>query len=508
MFDSRAGAALGRSPTTRDRWKLAAQYLMAAGAAWLAVAFSFRVPNLASTRLALSYSVVVAAAILFESGPAVVALVVSVVFFPLNKAFPAAPFASAGNPAISMLVILLPGVLTVVLILNLRLTSNRQQHLVDRLTEQAQALIQAQQASGSAAWTFDATTGKVGWYEGGAEVFGLSHAQMTAMGLPDKLILEEDLDGVLKATEHTRLTGEPFDVQFRARWPNGEIHWLEARGHPLPGNPQRWCGATTDITQRKVAEVALIRTEKLAIAGRLAAAIAHEINNPLEAVTNLCYLARVTSNDPDTRQYITMAEEELARVAQITSQTLRFHRQQSAPRETDIVEVVDSILALFEQKLAASSVSVDFDARPAPPLLCFAGEIRQVLANLIGNAIDAMSAGGRLRVRVRQAASATGRGPAVRITIADTGHGIQPQTLRRIYEPFYTTKAEMGTGLGLWVCSTLVEKHHGSMSVRSSAGAEQSGTVFVVILPYSSGELPRATMAAETALGPMETLQA
>ena len=506
MFDSRAGAAPGGAPTTRDRWNLAGQYFLAGGAAWVAVALSFRIPDLASTRLALSYSVVVTAAILFEFGPAIVALAVSVIFFQLYMSHPVAPFAGAGNPAISMLVILLAGLLTVVLILHFRLTAKRQRSLVNRLTEQAQALIQAQQASGSAAWTFDATTGTVLWYEGGAEVFGMSHAELSALGVPDKLILEEDLDGVLKATEHTRRTGQPFDVQFRVRWPNGEIHWLEARGTPLPDTPMRWCGATMDITQRKLAEVALIRTEKLAIAGRLAAAIAHEINNPLEAVTNLCYLARVTSNDPDTKQYITMAEEELARVAQITSQTLRFHRQQSAPRETDMVEVVGSILKLFEQKLAASSVSVDFDGRPSPPLLCYAGEIRQVLANLIGNAIDAMQDGGRLRVRVRPVAY--GSGPAVRITIADTGHGIHPQTLRRIYEPFYTTKAEMGTGLGLWVCSTLVEKHHGSMSVRSSAGTGPSGTVFVVTLPYRSSEAVPSTMPADTALGPMEALQA
>jgi signal transduction histidine kinase len=230
-------------------------------------------------------------------------------------------------------------------------------------------------------------------------------------------------------------------------WPNGEVHWLEARGVQLASNPTLWRGATVDITERKQAEAALIRSEKLAVAGRLAASIAHEINNPLEAVINLCYLAKMTAADQETRTYITMAEDELGRIAHITSQTLRFHRQQTAAVETDLGETVRSILSLYESGLVRAHVSVNFENEPTPPLVCFAGEMRQVLANMIANANDAMPNGGVLRLRLRPSKDLRTGSPAVRITVADTGHGMSAETRKRIYEPFYTTRATWEPGL-------------------------------------------------------------
>jgi PAS domain S-box-containing protein len=292
---------------------------------------------------------------------------------------------------------------------------------VTTLREHVEALAQAQQASRAAAWTYDVASGRTRWYEGGEEVFGRPHAEVAARASVVELIAPEDQDRVRDLIRHTHETGEPFAVEFRVVWPNGELHWLESRGTPLRGQPPVWRGTTIDVTGRKLAQDALIRTEKLAIAGRLAASIAHEINNPLEAVTNLCYLGRMSAKDPEAERYIAMAEEELRRVAQITSQTLRFHRQQSAATETDLGELVETTVAMYRTKLQECGVRTTVQVRATAPLRCYAGEIRQVLANLIGNAIDAMPAGGLLHLRVRPCLLSPEGAPGVRITVADTG---------------------------------------------------------------------------------------
>ena len=215
-------------------------------------------------------------------------------------------------------------------IINQRYTAlERLQAAMEVLREQKDILAQAQQASNSAAWSFDARTGHTQWYEGGAEIFGRPHSEITATGSPRGYIVEEDLAKLDEAAAHTVRTGAPFTVEFRVQWPNGEVHWLEARGTPMTYDRHLWRGATIDITQRKQAEVALLRSEKLAVAGRLATSIAHEINNPLEAVTNLCFLAQHAGNMTDAQGYLEMAERELNRMAQFTNQTLRFHRQQT-----------------------------------------------------------------------------------------------------------------------------------------------------------------------------------
>jgi signal transduction histidine kinase len=296
----------------------------------------------------------------------------------------------------------------------------------------------------------------------------------------------------MRAMAYTRQTGKPFSAQYRVVWPNRDVHWLESRGTPTEADPNVWRGVTIDITERKRAEVALMQTEKLAVAGRLAAAIAHEINNPLEAITNLCYLAR-NSADEQTAYYIALAEDELRRVAHITTQTLRFHRQQSAACATDVAEVIESIVGLYEAKLWRGKIQIQIDRQPMPKLFCFAGEIRQVMANLVGNALDAMDGGGILRIRLRRTTVWRTGEPAVRVTIGDTGHGIPRETLEHIYEPFFTTKTDVGTGLGLWVSTTLIEKHRGRLWVRSSTNPERHGTVFSVVLPYNGVEVPGAT---------------
>jgi signal transduction histidine kinase len=236
------------------------------------------------------------------------------------------------------------------------------------------------------------------------------------------------------------------------------------------------------IEQYALAQEALLRSEKLAVTGRLAASIAHEINNPLEAVTNLLFLLRGEPSADQQKKYLAQAEQELARVAEITKQTLRFYREPSQPTATRITAVVDSVLLLFAQRLAASAITVERRERsPSVTVLSTPGELRQVIANLVGNAIDAMRAGGYLRIRISE------RCRFVRLTIADTGRGIPSDVLPKIFEPFVTTKGETGTGLGLWVTAEIMKRNGWKIRVRSNGDPGRSGTTFSILIPALNG---------------------
>ena len=237
------------------------------------------------------------------------------------------------------------------------------------------------------------------------------------------------------------------------------------------------------LEQRRLAEDALRKSEKLAVAGRLAASIAHEINNPLESVTNLLYLIRHSSTLDDAQKYCGLAENELRRVSEIATQTLRFYRQQSEATRLDVTEIATSVLTLYQGRLHSHDVQVVCDFRTHASLLCYAGELRQLVANLVSNALDAMGKGGVLTLRLRNATCLAGR-RGIRVTVADTGSGI-PQTLRKQnFEPFVTTKGETGTGLGLWVSAEILRKHDGHLSYRSSTREGRSGTAFSIFLPF------------------------
>jgi signal transduction histidine kinase len=238
----------------------------------------------------------------------------------------------------------------------------------------------------------------------------------------------------------------------------------------------------------------LRQSEKLAAAGRLAASISHEINNPLEAVTNLLYLLDTSTSLSETdRRYLKLAESELARVSQIAIQTLRFYRQSTKPAETSIPDLIDSVVQLYQNRFGHAEVQLERQFRTQGVQLAFDGELRQVFANMIGNALDATSAGGKVVVRVRDSLDGHGR-PGIRVTIADNGHGMSPQTKKHIFEPFFTTKGNTGTGLGLWVSHEIIEKHQGYLRVRSSQAPHRHGTVFSLFLP-SDGIRPEAQVA-------------
>jgi len=253
-------------------------------------------------------------------------------------------------------------------------------------------------------------------------------------------------------------------------------------------NEARWVGLIVlDTTDRKRSEEALRKAEKLAVTGRLAASIAHEINNPLEAVTNLLFLLRnYCQLDETAKNYVAMAEHEVRRVSEITQQTLRFYRQPTQPTRVDVGELLDSVLSLYHGRFNTLQLNVDRRYDPPMDLFCFSGEIRQIVANLVGNAIDAASTGGSIVVRARRSRLwSDPRRTGIRFTVADNGSGMDEEVRSHAFDAFFTTKEATGTGLGLWVSLEIIEKHGGVIHLRSRAAsaAPPSGTVFQFFIP-------------------------
>lgn len=240
------------------------------------------------------------------------------------------------------------------------------------------------------------------------------------------------------------------------------------------------------IVTQKRAEEALRHSERLAVAGRLAASIAHEINNPLEAVTNLIYLIGTAKTVEECHQFAQYAQNELQRVSDITNQTLRFHRTPTERTKVSLDTLLDSTLTLFKARLRGHSVTIERQFRSKRRVSCLEGEIRQVIINLIGNAIDAMREGGKLTVRLRDVSSPKTEEEGVRITVADEGSGINSEEKKKVFEAFFTTKGSTGTGLGLWISKGIVDRHDGRIAFRRKLGAK--GTVFSVWLPCGAEE--------------------
>jgi PAS domain S-box-containing protein len=297
-----------------------------------------------------------------------------------------------------------------------------------------------------------------------------------------------------KAMDELRATGTATTYQKSLRAKDGRLLPFLVGATMIPSARSGDASSeiavfVADLSTQKQAESALIQSEKLAAVGRLAASISHEINNPLEAITNLLYLARRSSNIPvEVAAFLDKADQELQRVTQISIQTLRFHRQSTKPRLITSEELLGPTLALYHGRISNSNIRLELQHRGAEPIVCYEGDIRQVLNNLIGNAIDSMRSGGRLIVRTGKARLRRSGIPAIRITIADTGHGIPPAVMRRMYEPFYTTKGMNGTGLGLWISRGIIEKHRGQIQARSRLSNGCGGTVFSLLLPTSPFE--------------------
>ena len=307
---------------------------------------------------------------------------------------------------------------------------------------------------------------------------------------------ETEEQDFLKLLKRVYQTGEPHvgrgtPVQL-ARTPN---HPHELRYLDFVYQPKREADGTVsgiivlgvDMTDAKKSEQILLQSEKLNALGRLASTIAHEINNPLASVTNLVYLAQSATVNPEVKEFLAAAEIELRRVAGIANQTLQCHRQQTNPRPVTASSLIDATLPLYQGRFSNARVKVERRDRARRLVTCLDGEIRQVLSNLIGNAIDAMQGKERrLVIRSRDSTDwSTGRS-GVTLTIADTGSGIGAGAIARIFEPFFTTKGDKGTGIGLWISREIIERHRGTLKVKSRQAAHDSGTVFTLFLPSDS----------------------
>jgi PAS domain S-box-containing protein len=257
------------------------------------------------------------------------------------------------------------------------------------------------------------------------------------------------------------------------------------------GEPVMGLLTIRDVTELKKAQAVLVRNEKLASVGRMAATIAHEINNPLAAAMNLLYLVSETPGMPDfARANLELAERELRRIAHITKQTLGFYREGGKPTTVPLPSIVDGTLDLYAPKLVGKSARIERRYRGPSAVYGIEGNLRQVVSNLISNSIDALPDAGTLHVRT---APSTSDGAMVRLTVADTGIGIRPENLKQIFEPFFTTKESVGTGLGLWVTRELIKKNGGKIRIRSRFGR---GTVVSIWLNKERRETGRDNTAA------------
>jgi PAS domain S-box-containing protein len=258
---------------------------------------------------------------------------------------------------------------------------------------------------------------------------------------------------------------------------------LQAGGEP---GSEAILEISRDITAQLQAEEALRKAEKLAAMGRVAGIIAHEINNPLDAIRNAFYLLHDhPSLDDDALKYTRIAEEELTRVTHITRQTLSFYRESKEAVPVFISELLDDILALQSRQLRQSGISLEKEYQGDAPVQGFPGELKQVFLNLVGNAIQAMPEGGRLRIRVREAIDRTRQRQGVVVSIADTGSGIRPEDAKQLFEPFFTTKSTKGTGLGLWISKGIIQKYEGVIRFRSMRLLAGHTTSFSVFIPTS-----------------------
>ncbi|HEX3103457.1 MAG TPA: PAS domain S-box protein [Terriglobales bacterium] len=283
---------------------------------------------------------------------------------------------------------------------------------------------------------------------------------------------------------------ERFETRRRAK--DGRIFHVSLTISPIRDVQGKVIGASTiarDITQTKMAEEALRNSERLAVAGRMAATIAHEINNPLETVTNVLYLlSRNATLDEGARKYLKIADEELHRIAQITRSTLGLYRERDAtPGPVNLSEMIDNLLMFYQRQVQSLGVKVERRFDSAGRILGVSGELRQVIANLIANAVDALGVvGTQLKLHVYDSVdwrNLSQRG--IRLLVADDGPGIDSQTQSNLFRPFYTTKGQKGTGLGLWVSQGIVTKHGGSIRLRSRTGTRH-GTCFAVFLPLGT----------------------
>lgn len=369
---------------------------------------------------------------------------------------------------------------------------------IGQFMERAQAEQERYKLAAIVSSSDDAIVGKdlngivTSWNAAAERIFGYKPEEMIGQSII-RIIPEELHDDELRILETLRRGDRIEHFETVRVTKNGERLDVSLTIYPIKDHTGKVIGVAKvarDITQRKKTEEALRTTERLASVGRLAATVAHEINNPLEAVTNLVYLAKNTSDKKTAQEFLSQAQEELDRVSHIAKQTLGFYRETKGAAPTRIGSFLSPLLAVFSPKTRNKGISVATDIRHDPEIMAVPGEIRQLLANLLSNSIDALESGGRIHIRLSSARElGGGRRAGVRLTIADSGSGISDPVKARLFEPFFTTKKDVGTGLGLWICQSIVEKHRGRIRVKSNAKPGRSWTAFSVFLPLRGASI-------------------
>ncbi len=325
------------------------------------------------------------------------------------------------------------------------------------------------------------------WNSGAAALYGWSAEE--AIGQDLHRLLQTKFPLPLEEIEATLLEGERWEgnlVQFSRH--GREIVVACRKSLQSDGkNAHSVLEICRDITAQLQAEEALRRSEKLAAMGRMAGIVAHEINNPLESITNIFFLLREhPSLDEEARSYARMAEEELSRVTHITKQTLSFYRESARPIQVSIAAILEDILEFQSRLLEKSGVTVDRRYFSGGNVQGFPGELKQVFLNLIGNAIESMPDGGCLRISVREYSGNHMQPAGIRIRISDTGVGISSADAKRLFEPFFSTKSTKGTGLGLWISKGIIQKYDGTIRFRSLRHSSGNVTCFSVQIPASA----------------------
>ncbi len=352
-------------------------------------------------------------------------------------------------------------------------------------------LRQALDAAQLGTWTWDRATDVLDLDERAAELFYAEpHAPITRSSMRERIVFAQDRESTVDSLRASLSSGGLYKAEYRVHRPGrpSEFRWIVSSGLPTytEGSSEitGMIGVIQDVTDRNTHEVTLRQSEKLAATGRLAATIAHEINNPLEAVTNLIYLAKTDPDVPSAAQrLLETADAELLRVAQIAQQTLGFYRDTTRPVEINLNELLQSVVDLFSRKLVYARLSCTLDLESNLCIFGLQGEIRQVFSNLLVNAIDASqtSASSSRNIRIRARRHSDGR-DGVTVLVCDSGSGISAGVREQLFAPFITTKPSLGTGLGLWVTRGIVEKHGGSVTFRTST-TPPTGTIFRVFLP-------------------------
>jgi PAS domain S-box-containing protein len=320
-----------------------------------------------------------------------------------------------------------------------------------------------------------------------ADMLGYRTEEIQGHPVSDFMFPEDACD---KLPDFLRHPGLETVGSYRFRRKDGSEVWARVSAGPLLDPGGELTGVTiiaSDISLLRNTEDTLRRAEKLITAGRLTATITHEINSPLDAVANMLYLLRSEAMSEPGQRYLRLAEREIQRVSAIARRTLGLFRDSAGWAEFSLADLLDDTLLFYQSKIVAQSIRVRHDYRSRGMARASRGGLQQVFANLISNALDAMSNGGVLTVRVLDGVETQGAG--VRVEVEDTGQGIADGDLQRVFDPFFTTKQNGGTGLGLWVAKEIIEKHGGTVAVTSrTQPSQERGTRFSILLPHSTAQ--------------------